>query len=91
MSPIRFEDNHEVDEGAPLLLGPKAPSDSNSSQTPLPIAQISVLLTAWLPESIISYSISLYLNHGQITVRPTRLITAEHQLSACERTPECRR
>ncbi|KAN0136084.1 major facilitator superfamily [Lactarius tabidus] len=62
MTPIRFEDNHEADEDAPLLPGPKAPSDSNPSQTPLPIAQISILLTAWLAESILSHSISPYLN-----------------------------
>jgi hypothetical protein len=70
MTPIRFEDNHEADEDAPLLPGPKAPSDSNPSQTPLPIAQISILLTAWLAESILSHSISPYLNQVQVTVRP---------------------
>jgi hypothetical protein len=71
MTPIRFEENHEVDEEAPLLLGLKILSDSNKSPTPLPIAQISILLTAWLAESILIHSISPYLNQVQATVRPT--------------------
>lgn len=59
MSPTRSEDNREVDEESPLLPDQKVP---NPTQTPLPIVQISVLLTAWLAESIICQSISPYLN-----------------------------
>ncbi|KAH9030840.1 MFS general substrate transporter [Lactarius deliciosus] len=65
MSLTRFEDNHEIDEETPFLRNQEALPDSNTTRTPvtpLPIAQISVLLTAWLAESIISQSISPYLN-----------------------------
>jgi hypothetical protein len=70
MSPTRTEDNREVDEESPLLPDQKVPSDSNPSQTPLPIVQISILLTAWLAESIICQSISPYLNQVQYTLGP---------------------
>ena len=62
MSFTRFEDGREVDEEAPLLPDHKISTDSNTTRTPLPIAQISILLTAWLAESIICQSISPYLN-----------------------------
>ncbi|KAF8267248.1 major facilitator superfamily domain-containing protein [Lactarius quietus] len=58
MSPTRFEENHEVDEETPLFPN-QAP---HPTRKPLPIAQISILLTAWLAESILSHSISPYLN-----------------------------
>lgn len=67
----RFEDNHKVDEEAPLLPDHTVLSDSNPTQTPLPIAQISILLTAWLSESIISQSISPYLNQVLHALGPT--------------------
>jgi hypothetical protein len=67
MSPTRSEDNREVDEESPLLPDQKVP---NPTQTPLPIVQISVLLTAWLAESIICQSISPYLNQVQYTLGP---------------------
>jgi hypothetical protein len=60
MSLTRFED--EVDEETPFLPNQEVLPDSNPTRTPLPIAQISILLTAWLAESITSYSISPYLN-----------------------------
>ena len=61
MTLTRLEDNQGVDEEAPLL--PNRLSDPNHpTQSPLPIAQISILLTAWLAESIICQSISPYLN-----------------------------
>ena len=63
MTLTRLEDNQGVDEEAPLLPDRKHLSDPNHpTQTPLPIAQISILLTAWLAESIICQSISPYLN-----------------------------
>ncbi|KAH9005454.1 MFS general substrate transporter [Lactarius hatsudake] len=65
MSLARSEDNHEINEETPFLPNQEALPDSNTTRTPvtpLPIAQISVLLTAWLSESIISQSISPYLN-----------------------------
>ena len=49
----------EDDEETPFL--PKQ-DDSHPTRTPLPTAQISILLTAWLAESIVSQSISPYLN-----------------------------
>ncbi|KAH9169258.1 MFS general substrate transporter [Lactarius sanguifluus] len=57
-----FEDSHEIDEETPFLPNQEAPPDSNTTRTPLPIAQISILLTAWLAESITAHSISPYLN-----------------------------
>ncbi|KAH9054507.1 MFS general substrate transporter [Lactarius vividus] len=61
MSHTRFEDNHEIDEETPFLPN-QGPPDLNLTRTPLPTAQISVLLTAWLSQSILSNSISPYLN-----------------------------
>jgi len=62
----RFEDDHddhELDEVAPFLADQEeALPHSKPIRTPLPIAQISILLTAWFAESIISHSISPYLN-----------------------------
>ncbi|KAH9059722.1 MFS general substrate transporter [Lactarius vividus] len=61
----RFEDSHEINEETPFLPNQEALPDSNTTRapvTPLPIAQLSVLLTAWLAESITSQSISPYLN-----------------------------
>ncbi|KAH9027872.1 hypothetical protein EDB85DRAFT_2148230 [Lactarius pseudohatsudake] len=57
-----FEDIHEIDEETPFLPNQEALPDSNTTRTPLPIAQISILLTAWLAESITTQSISPYLN-----------------------------
>ncbi|KAI9443961.1 MFS general substrate transporter [Lactarius indigo] len=64
MSLATFEDNHEINEETPFLpnLNQEALPDSNTTRTPLPIAQISILLTAWLAESITTQSISPYLN-----------------------------
>ncbi|KAI9452900.1 MFS general substrate transporter [Lactarius psammicola] len=62
MSLARFEDNHEVDEETPFLSDQEALSSSNQTRTPLPTAQIFIILTAWLAESITSHSISPYLN-----------------------------
>ncbi|KAH9039485.1 MFS general substrate transporter [Lactarius deliciosus] len=58
MSLTRF-DNHEIDEETPFLPNHE---DLNPSQTPLPTAQICILLTAWLAASILSNSMSPYLN-----------------------------
>ena len=62
MSPTRFEDNREVDEETPFLPNREVLPESNPTRTPLPIVQISILLTAWLAESITSHSISPYIN-----------------------------
>ncbi|KAH9005447.1 MFS general substrate transporter [Lactarius hatsudake] len=59
MSLTRFENSHEIDEETPLLPDQE---DLNPTQTPLPTAQISILLTAWLADSILCNSISPYLN-----------------------------
>ncbi|KAH9005477.1 MFS general substrate transporter [Lactarius hatsudake] len=58
-SPPRSEDDHlNEDSETPLL--PK--DDATRSPTPLPRLQIAVILSIWLVESIISSSISPYLN-----------------------------
>ncbi|KAI9443957.1 MFS general substrate transporter [Lactarius indigo] len=59
MSLTGFEDNREVDVETPLLSDQE---DFNLTQTPLPTAQISILLTAQLAESILINSIGPYLN-----------------------------
>ncbi|KAI9455164.1 MFS general substrate transporter [Lactarius psammicola] len=62
MSLTRFEDNHEHDEEMPFLPNQEVLPPLNPTRSPLPTAQISILLTAWLADSIISHSISPYLN-----------------------------
>ncbi|KAH9054510.1 major facilitator superfamily domain-containing protein [Lactarius vividus] len=59
MSLTWFENSHEIDEETPLLPDQE---DLNPSQAPLPTAQITILLTARLAESILSNSIGSYLN-----------------------------
>ncbi|KAH8985305.1 MFS general substrate transporter [Lactarius akahatsu] len=55
--PPRFEDDH-LDEETPFL--PK--DDAERKPTPLPRLQIAILLSIWLVDSVISHSISPYLN-----------------------------
>ncbi|KAH9030856.1 major facilitator superfamily domain-containing protein [Lactarius deliciosus] len=64
MSLPRFEDNHAIDEETPFLPNQGVPPGlkQTRTRTPLPTAQISILVTAWLAESILSHSISPYLN-----------------------------
>ncbi|KAI9452902.1 MFS general substrate transporter [Lactarius psammicola] len=62
MSLARFEDDNELDEEAPFLSNQEVLPHLNPTRTPLPTAQICILLTAWLAESIMSHSISPYLN-----------------------------
>ena len=70
MSPTMLEDNREVDEEAPLLPDHRVLSDSNPTQTPLPIAQFSVVLTIWFAESIVTQSIGPYLNQVLYALGP---------------------
>jgi hypothetical protein len=56
-SPPRFEDGH-LDEETPFF----SIDDATRKPTPLPRAQIAMLLSVWLVESTISLSISPYLN-----------------------------
>ncbi|KAH9030844.1 MFS general substrate transporter [Lactarius deliciosus] len=58
----RFEDDQVPDEEAPFLPSQEVPPDLNLIRTLLPTAQICILLTAWLADSILSHSISPYLN-----------------------------
>jgi len=62
MSLTRFEDNLELDEETPFLPNQEVLPDLNPAHTPLPTAQISILLTAWIAECITSQSIGPYLN-----------------------------
>ncbi len=71
MSLTRFEDNREIEEETPFLQDVQR--DFPPTPTPLPIAQISILLTTWLADSIVSNSISPYLNQVQDTLSSTRL------------------
>ncbi|KAH9016226.1 MFS general substrate transporter [Lactarius pseudohatsudake] len=59
MSLTWFENSHEIDAETHLLPDQE---DLNPTQTPLPTAQISILLTARLAESILSSSMSSYLS-----------------------------
>ncbi len=63
-----IEDNHELDEEAPFLPSQEGLPDLNPTQTPLPTAQLFILLTAWLAESITSQSISPYINQVRDTL-----------------------
>ncbi|KAH9054504.1 MFS general substrate transporter [Lactarius vividus] len=63
MTLTRSEDEHAPDEETPFLTNQEVPPpDSKPTRTPLPMAQISILLTAWLADSILSHSISPYIN-----------------------------
>ena len=70
----RFEDDHEeheLDEAVPFLPDSDQEESlprSKLKRTPLPIAQISILLTAWFAESIISQSINPYINQVQYAI-----------------------
>jgi len=56
-SPARVDDN---DEGTPFLQ--IRSDDTPYKPTPLPTAQVSVLLLPWIAEAIVSHSISPYIN-----------------------------
>lgn len=63
MTRMRLEDDN--DEVAPFLQDQEVLPQLIPTRTPLPISQLSILLTAWFAESIISQSISPYLNQVQ--------------------------
>jgi hypothetical protein len=65
MSLTTPKDDHEFDEETPLLPSVEVLPDLKPTRTPLPIAQISILLTVWFAESITSQSIGPYLNQVQ--------------------------
>ena len=65
MTRMRLEDDNELDEVAPFLQDQEVLPQLTPTRTPLPIPQLSILLTAWFAESIISQSISPYLNQVQ--------------------------
>jgi hypothetical protein len=79
MSLPRFEDNLELDEETPFLPNQDSEvlPELNPTRTPLPTAQISILLTAWLAESITSQSIGPYLNQVLYAPGLTLPISAE--------------
>ena len=87
MSPTRI-DNREVDEEIPFLPNREVLPESNPTRTPLPIAQISILLTAWLAESITSHSISPYINQVRY-MSDLPSIGSESLCSVGERAPSC--
>jgi hypothetical protein len=70
MSLRRLQDVHELDEETPFLPTQEVPPQLNPTRTPLPTAQISILLTAWLAEAITSQSISPYLNQVRYALIP---------------------
>ena len=62
----------EADEETPFLPN----QDVSPTRTPLPTAQISILLTAWFAESITMHSISPYINQVKYVLAVP--ISAEH-------------
>ena len=54
--PLTKDDREANEEETPLL------QNSPPARTPLPIAQISILLTAWLAECVTAQSILPYIN-----------------------------
>ena len=75
-------EEHELDEVAPFLPDSEqeAIPHSKPKRTPLPIAQILILLTAWFAESIISQSISPYLNQVQYATELAHIKTLKHSI-----------
>ncbi|KAH9005453.1 MFS general substrate transporter [Lactarius hatsudake] len=61
MSLTRFDDDHVSDEEETPFL-PNQDPDLIPTRTPLPTAQICILLTAWLADSILFNSMSPYFN-----------------------------
>jgi len=57
MPPARFDDNNDE---TPLLRVQSG--DTPRKRTPLPTTQISALVFPWIAESLVSYSISPYIN-----------------------------
>ena len=74
------------DEETPLL---SSREDLPPARTPLPIAQISILLTAWLAEGVTSQSIMPYINQVLYTLLAVPPIGVDHALSAGESAPGC--
>jgi hypothetical protein len=63
--------NHELDEETPFLpTQEEVLPQLNPTPTPLPTAQISILLTAWLADTIASQSIGPYLNQVHYALIP---------------------
>ena len=56
--PARLEDNDNRDEGTPLLPN----HDPSHKPTPLPAAQVSVLILPWMAEAVVALSISPFIN-----------------------------
>ncbi|KAH9059721.1 MFS general substrate transporter [Lactarius vividus] len=61
MSLRRFDDDHVSNEETPFLTN-QDPPDLKPTRTPLPMAQICILLTAWLADSILFNSMGPYFN-----------------------------
>ena len=61
-SPAEFydRDDSDHDEETPLLRDQS--HNATHRQTPLPTAQVSVLVLPWIADSIVAYSISPYIN-----------------------------
>ena len=68
-SPARVDDN---DEETPFLQIPS--DDTPYKPTPLPTAQVSVLLLPWIAEAIVAHSISPYINQVRWYFGCVRLI-----------------
>jgi hypothetical protein len=63
-SPARPADNDN--EGTPLFHS----DDSSHEPTPLPAAQVSVLMLPWMAEAIVGLSISPYINQVRTVAWP---------------------
>ena len=81
---LRFDD--DGNEETPLLHVQSDETPRNP--TPLPTAQIAVLVFPWVAESIVEHSISPYLNQVRWSLsRPSRDEPALKLHSACSRPP----
>ncbi len=75
MSLTRPDDNHELDEEtAPFLPDEEVRSHLKPKRTPLPRTQISILVTAWVAESVLSNSIGPYLNQVKYALSHVSLL-----------------
>ena len=70
------KDDHEADDEETPLLPSR--EDLPPARTPLPIAQISILLTAWLAEGVTSQSIIPYINQVLYTLLAVLPIGVDH-------------
>jgi len=65
-SPARSDDSNS-DEETPLLSVQSDDTPLKPSPSPFPTIQISVLVLPWIAETVMTYSISPYINQVGVT------------------------